>query len=392
MLKPVVLVFSALSLAACSSALPRSGPSDQRIVSEASARSLHGDRGTLLQYALVDIDAGVLNAIPDFTVGSLGKSFGMGRSPKADVRIGIDDAVDITVFESTDGGLFIPAGGGGSSGNFVKFPTQKVDASGVIAVPFAGAIKAAGLSVPQLERSIQDRLGDRAIEPQVIVSINRGAAAEVTVLGEVGAPQKLPVSQAGDRVLDVIARAGGVKSPPYESFVSVTRKGRKAEIYFNELVNNANENIYLAPGDVVFVSAEKRFFTAFGSTGLSGEFDFGQESITLDRAVGKAGGLLDGRADPRQVFLYRIESRGTLEAENVDLGQFPAGQKSIPTIYRVNFADPSGFFFAREFPMRAGDVVYISNADSVEVMKFIGVLQSALGVTNTAVNTMHNVP
>lgn len=390
MLKPAVLILTALSLTACSG-LPRSGPTDQRILSAATTRLTHQDRGALLQYALVDIDQVVLDAIPDLTIGSLNRSFGMGRTSAADVRIGVGDVVEITVFESTDGGLFIPAGGGGSSGNFVRFPGQAVDASGVISVPFAGSIEAVGLSVPQLEDTIEKRLSDRAIEPQVIVTVNRGSASEVTVLGEVGSPQKLPVSQAGDRILDVLARAGGVRTPPYETFVAVTRRGKKAEIYFNELVNNANENIYLAPGDVVFVSSAKRFFTAFGSTGLSGEFDFGEESITLDRAVGKAGGLLDGRADPRQVFLYRVEARETLQSQGVDLSRFPAGQKVIPTVYRVNFADPAGFFFAQQFPMRAGDVIYISNADAVELTKVIAMLQSTLGVANTTVNTARNI-
>lgn len=390
MLKPAVTILAALSLTACSG-LPRSGPSDHRILTDATTRLTQADRGTLLQYALVDIDQVVLAAIPDYTVGSLNRSFGLGRTSAADVRIGVGDQVEITVFESTDGGLFIPAGGGGSTGNFVRFPAQEVDASGVVSVPFAGSIEAVGLSVPQLEDTIEERLSARAIEPQVIVTVNRGSASEVTVLGDVGAPQKLPVSQAGDRILDVLARAGGVKTPPYETFIAVTRNGRKAEIYFNELVNNANENIYLAPGDVVFVSSEKRYFTAFGSTGLSSEFDFGAESITLDRAVGKAGGLLDGRADPRQVFLYRIESRDTLRSQGVDLSRFPSGQKAIPTIYRVNFADPAGFFFAQEFPMRSGDVIYISNADSVEFNKVLAVLQSTLGVTNTTVNTVRNM-
>jgi polysaccharide export outer membrane protein len=57
----------------------------------------------------------------------------------------------------------------------------------------------------------------------------------------------------------------------------------------------------------------------------------------------------------------------------------------------VNFADPAGFFFAQQFPMRAGDVIYISNADAVELTKVIAMLQSTLGVANTTVNTARNI-
>jgi polysaccharide export outer membrane protein len=96
--------------------------------------------------------------------------------------------------------------------------------------------------------------------------------------------------------------------------------------------------------------------------------------------VAKAGGLLDSRANPGQVFLYRMEYREALAAMHVDLSKFPKDQKFIPTIYRANFRDPSSFFFAQKFPMRHKDVIYVSNADAVEVVKALDYLRS---VTST---------
>ncbi|WP_246791535.1 polysaccharide biosynthesis/export family protein [Bradyrhizobium commune] len=52
--------------------------------------------------------------------------------------------VAVTIFESTAGGLFIPAEAGTRSGNFVSLPNQNVDSAGNISVPYAGAVKAAG--------------------------------------------------------------------------------------------------------------------------------------------------------------------------------------------------------------------------------------------------------
>jgi polysaccharide export outer membrane protein len=389
-LKHILLVGSALSLAACSS-LPSSGPNDQRILNSAAARLTSSSGSTArLQYALVDVDKSVIDDVPDYTVGSLSKSFGGSGSQPANLRIGIGDMVQLTVFESADGGLFIPQGGGNSTGNYVTFPSQAVDASGVINVPYVGEVKAVGLSVPELEALVAQKLAPRAIEPQVIAAVNRGSTAEISVLGDVSAPQRLPASLAGERVLDVLARAGGVKSEPFETFVSLTRRSKKATIYFNELVDHAKENIYVQAGDVIYVSAEQRTFTAFGSTGVSGQFNFGAESITLDQAVGKAGGLLDERANPRAIFLYRVEDRSVVTQEGVDLRAFPPNQSSIPTIYKIDLADPSGFFFAKAFPMRSGDVIYISNAPSVEVNKFLDMLQGTISTTNSAVTTARN--
>lgn len=387
MLKQLILLTAALSVTACAS-LPRSGPSDKRIVSDAAASLTTPDKGTALQYALVDLSASVLALVPNYTVSSLNSTFGMrGGSAPAALTIGMGDQVQITIFESADGGLFIPEGGGGSSGNYVTLPAQSVSGSGVINVPFAGTVRAQGLTVPQLEESIRTKLVDKAIEPQVVISLNRKAASEVTVLGDVGSSQKILLGDAGERVLDAIAKAGGLRAAPYETLVSVTRSGRKATIYFNALAKNTDENIFLQPGDLVFVESEKRMFTAFGSTGLTGEFDFGAEDITLDSAVAKAGGLLDGRADPRQVFLYRDESRSVLQAMGVNLSNFPASQTVIPTIYRVNFADPTGFFLARKFPMRNGDVLYISNADAVEVTKAVNVFNGINSVVSGTIGT-----
>jgi len=38
----------------------------------------------------------------------------------------------------------------------------------------------------------------------------------------------------------------------------------------------------------------------------------------------------------------------------------------VPIIYRVNLLDPAGFFLATKFEIRNKDVLYISNAATVE--------------------------
>lgn len=389
-IKPIILVSAALALSACST-MPRSGPTDQRIIQSAAASMTVPDQGAALQYALVDMTVPVLALVPRTGNGSLNASFGMRGSAPAALPIGMGDQVQITIFESADGGLFIPAGGGGSSGNYVTLPQQAVSGAGVINVPYAGTIRAQGLTVNQLEEEIRTRLEDKALEPQVVVALNRRSASEITVIGDVGSSQKVLLGDAGERILDVLAKSGGLKNAPYETSVTLTRGGRKAKISFTELAANSNENIYLQPGDVVLVEYDRRTFTAFGSAGFTGEFDFEREELTLESAVAKAGGLLDGRADPRQVFLYRIEDRSVLHAMGVNLGAFPAAQQFIPTIYRTNFADPSSFFMAGEFTMRDGDVIYISNADAVEITKVVNVINGVSSAVSSPVNAARNV-
>ena len=169
------------------------------------------------------------------------------------------------------GGLFIPAEAGVRPGNFVTFPTQLVDRSGLITVPFAGDVQAAGRALTTIQKDIEARLQNRAIEPQVIVSLVEQNATEVTVVGDVlNGANKFKVRFNGDRVLDMISKAGGMKFPGYELFVTLQRDGKRATVYFPNLVNNPAENIFTSPGDTLYVYREQQKFVAVGALGSRG--------------------------------------------------------------------------------------------------------------------------
>lgn len=383
-------------LAGCT-ALPSSGPSSRDII-ENSAASVESDRRAVaFDYVLLDISRSVLDHVVAVGPESFFKSFGSGRGPAPAIRVGVGDVVQVSIFEASAGGLFVPAEAGVRPGNFVTLPPQTVDRAGTISVPFAGQVPASGRSLPEIQREIEGRLANRAIEPQVIVSLAEQNATEVAVVGDVATTaNKFKVRPNGDRVLDMISKAGALKYPGYEVFVTLQRGKRRATVYFPSLVNNPQENIFVAPGDTLYLYREQQKFVAVGAlgsvgqtSGLTGQFAFEQERLSLNEAVAKAGGLLDLRANPGQVFLYRLEFRETLEGARVDLKKFPRDQKLIPTIYRANFRDPSSFFFAQSFPMRHKDIIYVSNADSVEVVKFLlylrAITSTVSGVATDAV-------
>jgi polysaccharide export outer membrane protein len=271
---------------------------------------------------------------------------------------------------------------------------QEVDRSGNVTVPYAGLVPVVGRTITDVQRDIESRLSKRAIEPQVVVTLPERNASEVTVVGEVLAvANKFKIRPGGERVLDMISRAAGLKYPGYELFVTLQRGGRRATVYFPTLVNSPAENIFVAPADTLYVYREQQKFVAVGAlgtvgqtSGLTGQFAFDQEHLSLNEAVARAGGLLDFRANPGQVFLYRLEHRQMLERLKIDLQGFPPEQVMIPVVYRANFRDPSSFFFAQSFPMRHKDVIYVSNADAVEVGKFLGYLLLFTSSTSGAVD------
>jgi polysaccharide export outer membrane protein len=386
-IRAVISALLCLGIAGCTT-LPNSGPYARHIIDGATTSLVTDPGKVVFDYALLDISRAVLDKVVAVGPGSFYRSFGTKRGAPSVIRVGVGDVVQVSIFESSAGGLFIPAEAGSRPGNFVTIPSQTVDRSGTISVPFAGQVPAAGRSLPEIQKDIEARLAKRAVEPQAIVSLVEQNASEVAVVGEVvNATNKFKIRPNGERVLDMVSKAGGLKFPGYEVFVTLQRGRMKTTVYFPTLVNTPEENIFVQPGDVLYVYREQQKYVAVGAlssvgqtSGLTGLFAFEQERLSLNEAVAKAGGLLDTRASPGQVFVYRLEYRETLEALKADLRKFPKDQKLIPAIYRANFRDPSSFFFAQSFPMRHKDIIYVANAEAVELNRFLGFVRS---VTST---------
>lgn len=295
-------------------------------------------------------------------------------SRPTDIRFGIGDTVSITIFEAAAGGLFIPSEAGVRPGNFITIPNQSVDANGNVSVPYAGNIRARGRTKEELQQAIVDALKNRAIEPQVVVSTVEQRTSLITVLGDVGRTGRIPASQAPERILDVIARAGGTAGPGSEMWVALERRGKRAMAPFGALIYEQKNNVYIHADDTIYVYRDPPTFLALGAVGRQQQIPFGTWRISLAEAVGKFGGLVDQQSDPASVFLYRGETCEVATQLGIDCSKY-AGEL-IPVIYNINFRDPSGYFLATKFEMRNKDVIYVSNSFSVEYGKFAAFLSS----------------
>lgn len=375
--KSIGILLLALAASGCT-LLPRNGPDEAAIFSEASA-NLEADEATLgYTYAVVDVTRNVLPFITEDTKNSF-RTFGASSKNAPSIRLGAGDVVQITVFEDQSGGLFIPEEAGVRPGNFVTLPSQEIGRDGMITVPYAGNIRAAGNTPSAVERVIQEKLMARAINPAVTLEVIEANFPRASVFGEVDAPGVFTLRNSGDRVLDVIAQAGGVTGETHETFVTLSRGAQSVKISYEALTASPRENIFVAPGDSINVASEGKKFYAFGATGSVGEFAFGSSSVDLNGAVAKAVGLNDAQADPSNVFIYRTEHRHALEKMGVDVSGFP--EHDVPTIYRANFRKPDSFFMAQNFQIRDGDIVYVSNAESVAIGKVFGLATTVTGNT-----------
>lgn len=357
-----------LALSGCAM-LPGSGPYDDtiRINAAASARNERASVG--FDYVLVDLTRSVLPLLTRDNAGQF-RTFGAAAQAAPSIRLGPGDVIRVTVFESQTGGLFLPEDAGARPGNFVELPPQRIDQDGRITVPFAGVIIAAGQTPAALEALIRAQLVDRAIEPEVSVEIVQQNFSRFSIIGDVGGPGVFPLREGGVRILEAIAGAGGIRTPASSTFVSLNRGNQNIKVAYSAILEDPRQNIFLAPGDVIEIVEEERGFFAFGATGLVGNFPFGASEVTLNEAIARVASLQDNQADPRNVLIYRMESRHALERMGVDFTDTTFLGDTIPTIFRANFRSPDIFFLGSEFLMRDNDVIFVTNAAIVEFQRF----------------------
>ena len=362
----------ALLMGGCS-VLPAAAPTAREVTTDQVA----ADSG----FVVVDVDPNVISVLGARARQGFGAGFSDRRAPASN-RIGPGDTLQIAVWEGGAGGLFSTSttAPGSTGARAATMQPAVVSADGMISVPYAGTIRASGETPTSLRRIIEARLADKAIQPQVEVSLATSGSNVVAVNGEVNRAGVVVLSARGDRLLDVIANAGGPKYAAAETSVTLTRHGVTRTVMLQKIVESPSDNIGMRPGDSVFLTRAARTFTAYGAAGRVGHYPFDVDQLSLAEALAKAGGLIDAVADPSAVFLFRYEPRQTvrqlLPADRH--AALPNGQ--VPVVYRVNLREANGYFMAQSFGMRDKDIILAANSDGAQLLKFFTLVRGATGV------------
>jgi polysaccharide biosynthesis/export protein len=368
-------------LAGCAGAIPTSGPSRAQIDRAGAAPGAAGIQ-------IVDLTDGVARQLfaerrtADFATT-------LGDNTAFRQQLGVGDTVEVSIWEAPPATLFgaEPMDGKGSAGTSQRMalPDQVVDGDGNITVPFIGSIKADGRTPTQLQQDIAGRLKGMAHDPQVLVRLANNATSYVTVVGDVANNKRMPMTARGERILDALASAGGVRESVDKITIQVTRGDNVASLPLQTLIRDPRQNVPLHSGDVVTALFQPYSFTVLGATGKNQEVNFEAQGVTLAQALARAGGLEDSRSDVRGVFIFRFEDAGALNWPSTPVRTTADGK--VPVIYRVNLQDVNSLFVAQNFMMDNKDLLYVSNAPVTELQKVLNLFFSVAYPVVTGVQT-----
>ncbi len=353
-----------VAVAACG--LPRSGPNKAEIFKGSVLKE--GDAFVVTVNARVNRAASVT---PSFGFGSNFRNAGIVGS---DV-ISPGDVLGLTIFENVKDDPLL-----GNTGQRVSALTEiQVDGQGFIFVPYAGKIKASGQSPDGLRNIITAKLDTQTPDPQVSVQRLAGDGSTVTILGAIGAPGVYPIERPTRTLASMVARASGVSIAPAVAIVRVTRGTQTGKVWLQDLYANPSLDIALRAGDNIVIEEDTRAFTALGATGAQNRVPFETQTLSAIEAIAIVGGLNTNTADPTGFFVFRNEPAAIA---NAVLGRRDL-QGDQRMVYVLDLTQPTGMFEARDFLIRDGDTVYVTEAPFVQWTKTLSAITGAAGAAST---------
>ena len=363
--RAMTMGLSAALLGTASCGLPRSGPTKREIFA-----------GSVMQRGdafVVSVNDHVTRATAVQPALGFSSEFQRAGVVGSDT-INPGDTLMLTIWENVDDGLLAQQGT-----TATQLTEVQVDGAGNIFVPYAGKIKAAGNSPDALRRLITEKLDAQTPDPQVLVTRAAGDGATVSLMGAVGGQGVYAIERPTRTLSAMIARASGVTIKPEIAKVTVKRGGKQGTVWLKDLYQNPRMDIALRPGDVILVEEDTRAFTSLGATGAQARVPFETQTLSALEALAIVGGLQSGLADPTGVFVFRNEPA---EIAAVVLGRNDlVGDQRL--VYVLDLTEPNGMFMARDFVIRDGDTVYVTEAPYVQWQKSISVLTGSAATANS---------
>lgn len=371
LVRAVALLASLALVASCG--LPRSGPNKREILSGSVDKK--GDA------FIVPVTPAVSRATAEQP------SFGFSESFKKAGLVGADmistgDTLVVTVFENVKDDPLL-----GNTGQRVTALSQiQVDGQGYIYIPYAGRIRASGQTPEGLRQAITRQLEDQTPDPQVTVSRAAGDGSSVSIAGQAAGPGVYPIEAPTRTLATMLAKTGGVAIDPDIAIVRVTRGSHSGRVWLNDLYENPALDIALRPGDRIVIEEDSRSFIALGATGAQNLVPFESETLSALEAIATVGGLQTMAADPKGVFILRDETEAIARAVlgRPDL----VGDQRI--VYVLDLTEPTGLFEARDFQIRDGDTLYVTEAPFVQWQKTLGAITGTTGAASNLANTANS--
>ena len=275
------------------------------------------------------------------------EDIGALMQPAQPYRVEAGDVLQIVVWDHPElSASMLPAvPGAGIAGSPLQ-PSSgfEVDQEGMLEFPYAGKLKVAGMTSGEVHALLTQRLSRYLKQPKLTLRVLNYRSKRVYVDGEVKAPGVQPINDIAMTLTEAINRAGGLNPTADQSRIMVSREGKTYQVNLPQLVQRGvnPSAVVLAHGDVVRVPSreESKIFIS-GEVTAPRALPMRNGRLTLNEALGEAGGINPVTGDARQVYVVR-----RTQDESV--------------VYQLDANAPGALAMAEGFELNPKDVVYVA--------------------------------
>lgn len=227
-------------------------------------------------------------------------------------RIGVNDLIEISVFEVPD-----------------LTTISRVTASGTLSMNYVGSVSVLGRTTEELARSVEEALKKSINDPRVNVFVREYASQPVTIMGAVKLPGIYQIK--GQKfLLEMMAMAQGLDISHGNTIQVMRRKSdgtaTTISVSIEDLIQNGKSelNIPIEAGDTINVLQAGSVFI-IGEVARGGEVTlrYGRD-ITVAQAIAQSGGFTK-EAQRKESKIVRIHRDGTRDEIPVNIEKILEG-------------------------------------------------------------------
>ncbi len=184
-----------------------------------------------------------LQAAADKEAADIASALKQIGSAKTDYRISSADLISVTVYQDLDMNRKV-----------------RVNANGAISMPLIGTVKVGGMTLLEAQNTIEAKLAQFLVSPQVSLFIEEYGNKTVFVMGEVQRPGSYPIpTESRMTVLEAISTAGGFTPIAGQDRTRVLRNVNGTSVTYTIEVKaitqqgQKEKDLVLEPNDVIYV-------------------------------------------------------------------------------------------------------------------------------------------
>lgn len=215
---------------------------------------------------------------------------------------------------------------------------------GTILIPNVGPIKIAGLSFTEMKSFLSERITQRIIGVNVVVSLAELRSMRVFVLGDAYKPGPYTLSSLSS-VTHAIFAAGGISDIGSLRNIEVKRAGKliqKVDLYDLLINGDSSNDILLQSGDVVFIPTQGETVSILGEVRRPAIYEL-KHGDNFKQVLEMAGGLLPS-AFPQSTMVERYNASSLRSIVNIDLTQQRALEKKVNNGDYIRVLKSSGMY------------------------------------------------